>query len=371
MGQAWSAFSSRGDEATLAFYQAIKSTPKVCREVAVVRGEAPYWSGVGVDSLVERCVEVIAGMIVAGQPFRLDTLPPELTQLVVDVVSNMGGGQVLTGRHMLESLGCARFFRLVLGGGAPGRGRLGAKGTCHSLGSLFPVSTLERLAVSDEPSAGMRVAGVRATPFDDKFLLQYAPACLKLRFVSISHCPAVTEVTVRAVLRGLPLLEEVVVAHCRGVGDVGGSFVSSACSSSSCGVGSPHLKRLVLESCLGLRGLGTLFGASSGGRLDSLRQLNLGRCHMLKNADAGQVARLSNLRWLDVSYTGITDAGVVCCLHECNTDASARFSPLTHVPYRFPRRPCWQSCVAWSIWTLRAFESWTRASHVRSDRCPF
>jgi hypothetical protein len=49
-------------------------------------------------------------MIVAGQPFRLDTLPPELTQLVVDVVSNMGGVQVLTGRHMLESLGCARFY---------------------------------------------------------------------------------------------------------------------------------------------------------------------------------------------------------------------------------------------------------------------
>lgn len=301
----------------------------------MVRLDSPYWSGVGVDSLVERCVEVIARGIVAGQRFRLDSLPPELTQLVVDVVSNVGGGQVLSGRHMLESLGCARFYSLMLGGGAPGR-------ACP-VGSLFPESTLERLVVSDEPIAGMRVPGIAATPFDDAFLLRYAPGCIKLRFVRISHCPAVTEMMISRILRCLPLLEEVVLAHCRGVGDVGGSC-PPASAPTPCGVGSRHLSRLVLESCLELRGLGTLLGASSVGCLDSLRQLNLSRCRMLKNADAGQVAaRLPNLLSLDVSYTGITDTGVVRCLVECHVFFRVEFLP-AH-PF-VPRRPCWESCAA-------------------------
>ena len=337
MGQSWSAPSSDGDEATHAFYQAILrqvKSPTVCREVALGRADASYWSGVGVDSLMERCVEVIAGGIVAGQEFRLETLPAELTQLVVDVVSNMSGGQALTSRHLLESLEGARFFSLMLGGGAPRRTRMVANGPHHALGSLFPANTLERLVISDEPSAERRVNDVRRTPFDDRFLLQYAPGCLKLRFVRISHCPGVTEVSVGGLLRGLPRLEEMVVAHCRGVGDVGcsssssPSSPSSPSSTSSCGVGSRNLQRLVLESCLRLQGLGALLGASSDGRLASLRELNLGRCRLLKNMDAGQVARLSNLRWLDVSYTGITDSGVVCRLHECNAVAFLLNSPI-------------------------------------------
>jgi hypothetical protein len=135
------------------------------------------------------------------------------------------------------------------------------------------------------------------------------------------------------------------------VGDVGGSCPpasapasASALAPTPCGVGSRHLNRRVLESCLELRGLGTLLGASSAGCLDSLRQLNLSRCRMLKNADAGQVAaRLPNLLSLDVSYTGITDAGVVRCLVECHV--FFRVEVLPAHPF-VPRRPCWESCAA-------------------------
>ena len=349
MGQVWSSLSSDGEEATIAFYQAHRHASPTQRR-GVTRDDSPYWSGAGVDSLTERCVEVIAGGIVGGRRFRLEALPAELTQLVVDVVSELGGGKngafnsLACADTLLESLEGARFFSLVMGGGAPGRARMDAKGSRPwsftslppetrgkqnggqrsprdqpSLNSLFPASTLERLMVSDEsqhPSAGRRTARIRTTPFDDKFLLRYAPGCLKLRFVHVSHCPHVTEVSVGGLLRGLPRLEDVVVAHCRGVGDVGGAS----------GVGSPHLKRLAMESCLKMRGLGALLSASSDGCLASLRVLDLGRCRMLNNVDASQVARFSNLRWLDVSYTGITDEGVVRGVGD--TIPSRMFSPL-------------------------------------------
>ena len=154
---------------------------------------------------------------------------------------------------------------------------------------------------------------------DDAFLLRYAPGCLKLRFLCLSHCTGVTGASVGVLLRGLPRLEEVCVVHCRGVGDVsGGGCGQWGLGGSSwgdgggdCGMRSSSLSRLNMSSCLRLCGVGGLLGASSMASLDALRVLNLGRCRLVKNVDALQVARLPNLRWLDVSYTSITDIGMV------------------------------------------------------------
>ena len=307
------------DVATKAFYQTLKRDASVkvkrgtdcaglvseARLEGVRREHGMYWEGVGRGSLLERCVLEVVSTLLMGEGEQRDTitssgrqLPPELVQLVVDVLRAAVGGPVCS--RALEWLAGSSFYALVLGDDV----------SAGSLDVLFPKGTLERLVV-----ASRQVSFCARCAYDDAFLIKYALGCRRLRVVHLLHCTDVTGVGVCRLLEGLPGLQEVRVVGCRRVrevrevrGEVGGtSWNGHVSSSTNRRIASSSLACLDFHGCLGLRRVGVLLG---GGVDGTLRSLSLASCRSVKNVDAIAIAGLLGLEYLDVSYTGISDSGI-------------------------------------------------------------
>ena len=360
MGQLLATPAWPPDLATMAYYKTLKRRAGVkgsCQntgltlpsaQLDVVRQDNPSsWQGVGRNSLLELCALEIVRMVVRGgwseegggsptHGHNLRDLPPELVQLIVDVLRVTG--RLLSSTTLSQLEGCT-FYSLVLEGqdgaaddegdschprGQDGLGRQGRRDGRDGRESilprdmcvLFPRRTLERLVVS-------------LGRYSDSFLMFHALPCTKLRVLHLDHCPFVTEASVCALLGGLPRLEEVRVVGCHYVRSMASGRdgvcacadpigrintidgIDEAADPTIVGPGilSPSIRSLDMQSCIRLKRLGALLNASSH-HLASLRLLNLASCRSVKNVDAMSISMLDSLEYLDVSYTGMTDAGV-------------------------------------------------------------
>ncbi|GAB4818137.1 hypothetical protein N2152v2_005183 [Parachlorella kessleri] len=145
---------------------------------------------------------------------------------------------------------------------------------------------------------------VLCTPSLESAVLSRTPvtdACLlaltglpRLRRLRLEHCVDLTDAAMAA-LQGLTALTELSLAGCQQLTEFGTRWLE----------GLDGLQSLSLELCNRVAGLGCLLG------MRQLRLLNLGWCGAVTDADMLVVARLQRLQDLQISYTQVSDTGLV------------------------------------------------------------